>query len=90
MPHPHQIATLWPEIFGVLALIANFALAISIKRDPRVQLPLTLTAVAITALAASILFTSPKSVRSNSANTVFYPAADPPARVPAPLRYRKL
>jgi hypothetical protein len=94
VPDPHQFATSWPLIFGLLAVIANVVIAIAIRRDPKAQVPLTLTAVALTVLSASMLFPSPRSLRNRGRvepNTVFYPSVAPPAQaIPAGLQYRRL
>jgi hypothetical protein len=94
VPHVHQLAIVWPEIFGVLAIIANVVIGLSINRDPKVQLPLTLTAVAITLLAASTLFQVPRHLHQGANSkpaTVFYPSTTPPASaIPPALRYRQV
>ena len=89
----HTLALHGPQLFGILAIFANIAVAFAVKRDPRSQVQLTLAAVGVTVLAVSILL--PSSTRrianpTSDPNAVFYPSAAAPASVPAALEYRKL
>jgi hypothetical protein len=94
VPNVHQLAPFWPQIFGALAVIANLAIGIRIKHEPKAQVPLTLAAVAITVLAATMLFQSPRhraAAPGATPNTVFYPSPEKPARAnAAAIEYRKL
>ncbi len=89
----HHLAFHGPQFFGILAILANIAVAVAVKRDPRSQIQLTLAAVGVTVLAVSILLPSSRRTVSNPTgdpSAVFYPSAEPSASIPAALQYRIL